>query len=277
MRLNFVVKESTLDGSGSFRFVVSRPTDDRDKEVVLSTGLTLQKRVPVYADHRRTMEWMVGSGAPTLSGSDLILDGKFSKSPLAQSIRELLADEEHREAIGMSIGLISARKQVIDGKPHIVGGELMECSFTGIPSNRDTELLDLKSIDDIEEKAAMSGSYEHRTELVMAAVRTSEGAYAHKVAMTDSEVVYETIGAAGYVTRARSYALDGSKVTVGDAIDGVMVTEFRPNKATKNAADGAVVDPARSGSTAALSPAVARSVADSSAAARAALALHAGA
>lgn len=227
-RFELLLKAVDTSTPGYFKFRASRPTVDRDGEVVDVSTFTLRKRTPIYIDHdhRTSKDALVATASLSMDGDDLIVEGKFLDTDQAQFIRAMLDDEEHRDAIGMSIGALGVKRAVKDGRPLLTGGEVMETSFTGIPSNRDTQLLGLKSAT-VDDDKAVKGSAEEKRDLVMAEIGKVED-YAYPIALLDDAIVYEAYADGAWKIFRRSFEfVNGAVKSIGDAVEGQIVTEFR--------------------------------------------------
>ena len=153
---------------GTFEAVLSMPTVDRDNEVVDAKAFEpLPARIPIDVDHGMTTVTTVGSGVPYYDGDVLKLrDGRFASTPLGQEVRTLVT-EGHVPY--MSVAFITAEREVDekDGKVHVRSAELLNATFTPVPSNREAIVLAAKvgarnSSKDLERIQAM---HDHCVEL----------------------------------------------------------------------------------------------------------------
>jgi len=147
--VDFAVKalDSARDPSdphGSFSSVLSTASLDRDNERIdVGAFAPLPERIPIHTDHVHSTEGLIGSGTPYYDGSMLKVDGTFASTPKAQVIRKLVAEGHLRS---MSVGFIRLDSKLDDqGVRHITAGELLEASFTTIPSQPDARVLAVRS------------------------------------------------------------------------------------------------------------------------------------
>jgi HK97 family phage prohead protease len=125
------------DPTGEFEAILSAPTLDRDGEVIDAKAFEpLPTSIPVHAFH--DFADPVGRGVPFYEGDVLKLRGRFATTARAQEIRTLVAEGV---IASMSVGFMSAEREMKDGVPHIVRGELLEGSMVSIPSNRESAVL----------------------------------------------------------------------------------------------------------------------------------------
>lgn len=122
---------------GEFEAILSAPTLDRDGEVIDAKAFEpLPASIPVHAFH--DFHDPIGRGVPSYEGDVLVLRGKFASTPRAQEIRALVAEGV---IANMSVGFMSAERELKDGVPHVTEGEILEGSFVSIPSNRESAVL----------------------------------------------------------------------------------------------------------------------------------------
>lgn len=128
---------------GSFEAILSAPTKDRDGEIVDAKAFEpLPARIAVDIDHGLSTESTVGSGVPFYDGDTLKIRGTFSSIPRAQEVRALVA-EGH---VGfMSVAFMAAEREKKDGVPHVTKAELLNATFTPIPSNREAAVVTAKA------------------------------------------------------------------------------------------------------------------------------------
>ena len=109
------------------------------KEPDVGAFSPLPERIPIHVDHAISTEGLIGSGTPYYDGPMLKVDGTFASTPKAQVIRKLVAEGHLRS---MSVGFIRLDSKLDDqGVRHITAGELLEASFTTIPSQPDARVL----------------------------------------------------------------------------------------------------------------------------------------
>lgn len=202
-------------GPGEFEVILSAPTLDRDGEVV-DPGIfePLPSRIPFDIDHGLSTATTVGSGVPFYDGDMLKVRGTFASTPLGQEVRTLVT-EGHIAAT--SVAMAGVRRVMKDGVPHIVAAELLNGTFTPIPSNREAVVLAAKSA--AADAKALPGSYEARTDQLRDAIREANpDAWGYWIVATfDGEVVYELDGMDGVERYQAAYEIspDGL-VTMND-------------------------------------------------------------
>jgi HK97 family phage prohead protease len=146
MRNRFLLDASvkaldTSDPRGAFEAIISIPTLDRDNEIVDAKAFDpLPASIPVHFAH--DFRQPVGRGVPTYEGDALVLRGWFGTTLRAQDMRQLVVDGVIQH---MSVGFMPPQREDIDGTTHIVKAELLEASFTSVPSNREAAILGAKS------------------------------------------------------------------------------------------------------------------------------------
>lgn len=130
------------DGFGTFEAVLSAASVDRDGEVVDAHAFEpLPESIVIHTDHVFSVANAVARAVPSYENGTLVVRGRFSSDPVAQSVRKKV-----QEGIitTMSAGFMGADRDVKDGVPHITKGELLEGSFVTVPSNRDALVLSAK-------------------------------------------------------------------------------------------------------------------------------------
>jgi HK97 family phage prohead protease len=128
--------------NGEFEVILSMPTLDRDDEVIDAKAFEpLPDSIPFHAFHDFTQP--VGRAAPAYDGDRLVARGFYASTPDAQLIRAKVAEG----VIGhTSVGFMAPKREVVEGKTHIVKAELLEGSFVSVPSNREAAVLAAKSM-----------------------------------------------------------------------------------------------------------------------------------
>lgn len=154
---------------GEFVAVLSKPTTDRDNEVVAAKAFEpLPDHITIDVDHALKTAGVVGSGEPYYDGDTLMVKGRFASTPLAQEVRALVTEGHIRT---MSVAFRQAEKEEAkDGVTVIKKAELLNAAFVAIPANRDAVVLSAKAADG-ETKDAISP---HSTETTDAAWDNNE-------------------------------------------------------------------------------------------------------
>jgi hypothetical protein len=207
------VELKAVDGDGphgSFEAVLSAPTKDRDGEIVDAKAFEpLPARIPIDIDHAMSVRSTAGSGVPFYDGDLLKIRGTFASTQLGQEVRALVTEGHITK---MSVAFMNPKREVKDGVPHVVSGELLNAAIVMIPSNRDADITaakaalkvgarnsskDSERLQQIHDLAvengadcstkdkgparpaalksykSVAGSYEQRAELLRAAIRTA--------------------------------------------------------------------------------------------------------
>jgi hypothetical protein len=240
------------NGNGEFEVILSMPTLDRDGEVIdVKAFEPLPASIPFHAFHNFSDP--IGRAAPFYEGDKLKARGYYASTERAQEIRALVADG----VIGhTSVGFMPPTREMKDGVPHIVKGELLEGSFVSVSSNREAAVLVSKAYrEKPEEKAvkAIAGSWEERRDLLRDAIRAMnpDAWWTGIVATFDDTVVFELDTMDGTAQFQASYTITDGVVTLG-ASEEVAVTEVvTPKGVTQPAA----TDPEKAAAPAAASPA----------------------
>lgn len=132
--------------NGSFEVILSAPTLDRDGEVVDSKAFEpLPDHITFDTDHSMTCDSVVGSGAPSYAADGTLrVKGGYCSDQRSQTIRQKVAEGHIRTT---SVTFMAA-KRVKDAKgiPHVTEAELLNGTFTPVPSNRESVVLSAKSI-----------------------------------------------------------------------------------------------------------------------------------
>jgi HK97 family phage prohead protease len=130
------------DPRGAFEAIISVPTLDRDGEIVdVGAFNPLPASIPCHFAH--DFRQPVGRGVPVYEGEALVLRGVFASTNRAQEVRQLVTDGTIQH---MSVGFMPPdREEDEDGVTHIRRAELLEASFTSVPSNREAAILGAKS------------------------------------------------------------------------------------------------------------------------------------
>jgi len=249
-----------VDGTsenGEFEVILSMPTLDRDGEVIDAKAFEpLPTSIPFHAFHDFTDP--IARAVPTYEGDVLKARGFYASTPRAQEIRTLVAEG----VIGhTSVGFMPPTREIKDGVPHIVKGELLEGSFVSVPSNREAAVLVAKSYqprpEDQRDRKAIAGSYEERHDQVRDALRAAnpDAWWVRVVATFDDTVVFELDAMEGAETFQATYSIgDDGAVTLGPA-QAVEVSEVVTPKSGDDTDKSADTDPEKAAAPAAASPA----------------------
>jgi phage head maturation protease len=152
--------------NGAFEVVLSAATLDRDGEVIDSRAFEpLPEHVPFDIDHGMTVQTTVGSGQPYYAeDGSLRVKGTFASTPLAQEVRTLVAEGHIRTT---SVTFMAAER-VKDEKSidHVVRAELLNGTFTPVPSNREAVVLSAKALNvAVDEKVGARNSASDATKI----------------------------------------------------------------------------------------------------------------
>lgn len=134
------------DPAGQILATLTRPTTDRDDEVVdPGAFLPLPDHITIDADHGMSTFTTVASGKPFYDGDLLNFRGTFSTIPRAQEVRTLVTEGHVRT---MSVAFRNAVREVDekDGLVHIRKAELLNAAIVPIPSNREAVILSAKNL-----------------------------------------------------------------------------------------------------------------------------------
>lgn len=152
--MNIVTKDFPVIGGdatdehphGTFEVVLSAPTLDRDGEIVDSRAFEpLPDHISFDTDHSMTCDSVVGSGIPSYAeDGTLRVKGGYSSDERSQTIRRKVAEGHIRTT---SVTFMAATREPDEkGVTHITKGELLNGTFTPIPSNRESVVLAAKSL-----------------------------------------------------------------------------------------------------------------------------------
>jgi hypothetical protein len=131
---------------GTFEVILSAPTLDRDGEVVDSKAFEpLPTHITFDTDHSMTCDSVVGSGEPFYAeDGTLRVKGGYCADERSQTIRQKVADGHIRTT---SVTFMAAKREKdAKGVQHVIEAELLNGTFTPIPSNRESVVLSAKSI-----------------------------------------------------------------------------------------------------------------------------------
>lgn len=139
--------EATDDNpNGTFEVVLSAPTLDRDGEVIDSRAFDpLPDHITFDTDHSMTCDSVVGSGQPYYADDGTLrVDGSFASDGRSQTIRQKITEGHIRTT---SVTFMAADRETDEaGIPHIKRAELLNGTFTPVPSNREAVVVTAKSI-----------------------------------------------------------------------------------------------------------------------------------
>lgn len=145
--LELIVKNTKApgDGNGSFEAVISSEALDRDGEILDKGAFEpLPAEIPIHADHRVfDVEAIVGRGAPSYDGDQLVVKGDYAGTPTAQLVRQLVGEGMLKT---MSVSYRDALYEDEDGVPHLRSAELLEASFVSVPANREALVTASKAL-----------------------------------------------------------------------------------------------------------------------------------
>lgn len=130
---------------GTFEVILSAPTLDRDGEIIDAKAFEpLPAHITFDTDHSMTCDSVVGSGEPYYAeDGTLRVKGAYAADERSQTIRRKVADGHIRTT---SVTFMAAKREEKDGVPHVVKAELLNGTFTPVPSNRESVVLTAKSI-----------------------------------------------------------------------------------------------------------------------------------
>lgn len=242
--------------NGAFEAVLSTASLDRDGEYVDAHAFDpLPEHITIDVDHGLSTQTTVGSGVPFYDGDVLKVKGTFSSIARAQEVRTLVREGHIRT---LSIAFRSHERQVKDGYPHVVRGELLNAAFVAIPANPEALVLSAKagarhSTADLERMQAIhdvavelgvtcstkaahtvstltktiAGSYEAQAQALYAAVsELAESGYARVLATFPDRVIYETYEGDGYAKYESAYTVNDEGAYTLEAPKRVEVEEI---------------------------------------------------
>jgi hypothetical protein len=145
---------------GTFEVILSAPTQDRDGEIVDSKAFDpLPDHITFDTDHSMTCDSVVGSGVPSYAeDGTLRVKGSYAQDERSQIIRQKVLDGHIRTT---SVTFMAAKRVADDkGIDHVTQAELINGTFTPVPSNRESVVLASKSIlaHELAEKAGARNS-----------------------------------------------------------------------------------------------------------------------
>lgn len=131
---------------GAFEVILSAPTLDRDGEVIDSKAFEpLPAHITFDTDHSMTCDSVVGSGVPSYAADGTLrVKGGYCSDDRSQIIRTKVAEGHIRTT---SVTFMAAEREPDSkGVDHVVKAELLNGTFTPVPSNRESVVLTAKSI-----------------------------------------------------------------------------------------------------------------------------------
>lgn len=143
------------EGPGTFSLILSTADVDRDGEIVDPGAFDpLPDHIAMDIDHGLSVATTVGSGKPFYrEDGKLQVDGTWASTELAQNTRTLVREGHVRTA---SVAMIPQKKtKDADGQVHVTKADLLNGTFTPVPSNRNAVLLSAKSLAAVEELAEL--------------------------------------------------------------------------------------------------------------------------
>jgi len=218
--------------NGAFEVVLSAATLDRDGEVIDSRAFEpLPDHVPFDIDHGMTVQTTVGSGQPYYAeDGSLRVKGTFASTPLAQEVRTLVAEGHIRTT---SVTFMAAER-VKDEKSvdHVVRAELLNGTFTPVPSNREAVVLSAKALKVAsrpvvpDEAKSIIGSLEAQRDRVRDALEDAyRDGYAYIRGVLPDVVVFDAWNGGESATYRQTYTDDGTIVTLTGTPEEVDVME----------------------------------------------------
>lgn len=157
--LGLVEDADTDNPNGAFEVVLSAATLDRDGEIIDSRAFEpLPDHIPFDIDHGMTVQTTVGSGQPYYADDGTLrVKGTYASTALAQEVRTLVSEGHVRTT---SVTFMAADREPDEkGVTHVKTAELLNGTFTPVPSNREAIVLSAKSVAAVtEEKAGARNS-----------------------------------------------------------------------------------------------------------------------
>jgi hypothetical protein len=179
----------TDDPNGAFEVILSAATLDRDGEVIDSRAFDpLPDHIPFDIDHGMTVTTTVGSGRRTTPRTARCASrARSPRRALAQEVRTLVSEGHVRTT---SVTFMAADREPDEkGVQHVKTAELLNGTFTPVPSNREAVVLSPRRctrdrregrrpqlvLDDAREPPTTSSSVSRRDDAVSARRRRREG------------------------------------------------------------------------------------------------------
>lgn len=164
--VGLVEKAETDDPHGAFEVVLSSATLDRDNEVVEARAFEpLPDHIPFDIDHGMSVVTTVGSGAPYYDDDGTLkVKGTFASTPLAQEVRALVSEGHIRTT---SVTFLHAdREKDEKGVTHVKTAELLNGTFTPVPSNRESVVLSAKGLQAVADEKVGARNSKTDTEMI---------------------------------------------------------------------------------------------------------------
>lgn len=190
--------------NGTFEVILSAPTLDRDGEVVDSKAFEpLPDHITFDTDHSMTCDSVVGSGTPYYAeDGTLRVKGGFAGDERSQVIRQKVA-EGHIRTTSVTF-MAASREKDEKGVPHVVKAELLNGTFTPVPSNRESVVLTAKSIvakegrrNSASDSELIQGAHDAMAALGAdcSGVKRLRGAHAKALARVDAKAIIGSVEA----------------------------------------------------------------------------------
>jgi hypothetical protein len=216
---------------GTFEVILSAPTLDRDGEVVDSKAFEpLPAHITFDTDHSMTCDSVVGSGVPSYAeDGTLRVKGGYAADERSQTIRQKVVDGHIRTT---SVTFMAA-KRVEDAKgvPHVVKAELLNGTFTPVPSNRESVVLTAKSIvahetalkvgarNSTKDAEAIQGVHDASVGLgATCAVKSAQSATVKALGDTDDDPLTLVAGVDASIDQALALLVDVDLTTLPDEV-----------------------------------------------------------
>jgi HK97 family phage prohead protease len=220
--------------NGSFHVILSAPTLDRDGEVVDARCFEpLPEHITFDIDHDMKVLSTIGSGVPSYSDDGLLhVKGTYASTATAQEVRTLVREGHIRTT---SVTFMAA-KRVKDekGVDHVTAAELLNGTFTPVPSNRESVVLSAKALDAAlaprravpDEAKSIIGSLEAQRDRVCDALEDAyPNGYAYVRGVLPDVIVFDAWNGGESATYRQTYTDDGSIVTLTGTPEEVDVME----------------------------------------------------
>lgn len=239
--VGLVDNTETDDPNGAFEVILSAATLDRDGEVIDSRAFDpLPDHIPFDIDHGMTVQTTIGSGTPfyDVEGA-LRVKGTYASTPLAQEVRTLVSEGHVRTT---SVTFMAAKREEEKGVMHVRTAELLNGTFTPVPSNRQAVVLSAKGLQAMvdEKVGARNSASDAATIQAMHDASVSLGAVCGKSAtVTDEKAVDGEDEAVdpGTLAQAVDAALDEAVTLLADVDLESLPEEVRQAIALLQAAD----------------------------------------
>lgn len=204
--------------NGTFEVVLSAPTLDRDSEIIDPKAFEpLPDHIPFDIDHGMSVVTTVGSGSPYYAeDGTLRVRGGYASTPLAQEVRSLVSEGHIRTT---SVTFMAAKREKdAKGVPHVVQAELLNGTFTPVPSNRESVVLSSKSAEAVLKMGARNSKKDAE------AIQAAHDAMAYLGATCGAKSVKH---AAPEGLKAIVGSLEATRDRVADAVEDAYATDER--------------------------------------------------